>query len=70
MDGTMINTVFFEERVIPAHSITGCGDCMDFNENGGPYNDGHTCGNLWSGDSLVQYDTIPDWCPRLPDSQK
>lgn len=61
----MTNTVFFEKRIIPAHSITGCEDCVDFHENGGHYGDGHTCSNPWSGDALIQYDTIPDWCPRL-----
>jgi len=35
------------ERIIPAHTITKCGDCEHFGRYEAPYRDGNVCTNAF-----------------------
>lgn len=63
----MANVVFVPEKIISAHSIDRCEDCIWFNEWGGAYGDAHACGHIGGPIDPVQRDDIPDECPLLVD---
>lgn len=65
-----MNIVHFKRRVIPAHAIDRCCDCLDFKEFGAAYQDGNTCEHGMGGYDTVTGDAIPDWCPRLKEKTK
>jgi hypothetical protein len=62
---TKRNSVHFEEKIIPAHTIYNCEDCPNFLNNGAPYGDGSICMEDPMNDVRTVSGDIPDWCPFL-----